>query len=40
MSKTILIVDDEQVLRQSLGELLSEEGYEPIKTQPDTTTAS
>jgi two-component system response regulator PilR (NtrC family) len=28
MSKSILIVEDEQVLRQSLGELLTDEGYE------------
>ena len=30
MAETILIVEDEQVLRESLGELLQEEGYEVL----------
>ncbi len=33
MSKTILIVDDEQVLRESLAELLADEGYETIQAE-------
>lgn len=32
MAETILIVEDEQVLRESLAELLSDEGYEVLQT--------
>ena len=31
MSKTILIAEDEQVLRESLAELLTEEGYDVVQ---------
>ena len=31
MAETILIVEDEQVLRESLAELLSDEGYEVLQ---------
>ncbi len=33
MSKTVLIAEDEKVLRESLAELLSEEGYEVVEAE-------